>query len=545
MKKTVSMFLAGILMLALCACGETPPPTTDISPSGSVTAIELTVGEEKSIDAGSGDWTSSSVAVRIREKDGKLIMRGVSEGVSKVTDGVTVYLVSVVVKPADMTVENAYIEIDASKSAQAEIVVTGREPSEFTYETGDDAIATVDGKGNVRARGNGVTFVTVTDKKSRVTKRVSVAVSGMSPLLRVSYLNTGVLPVRGHVQGVCADRYGETFYYSMTDALVAQSADGTILGAVTGIDGHLGDVAYNEKDGYVYGSLTFGEEKSYIARFDPQKITRFGMSPDEACSVIYIGTPIEDMRSQGGYGSQGQKLSEEWMPLGGKFGLSGTIDACTFGPKFGDDDGNEYLTVALSVPAYNTEITLSSGVTKRPADRYDNDYLVLVQFDVSDWDQYAVPYSRHETASGPTVFDHTVFFRYLYHDYAIQNLCYDGYTNTYIATAYDAPDKDVSPFNFYFIDPTVVEEKPLIGNGNERGLCVGSKYGLKHGSEAVRGYDFYCGLGFVSTHDGGYYRCEYTYQDYTNNRSNARLQQYIFNLTEEDAETATIPFAKV
>ena len=60
-----------------------------------------------------------------------------------------------------------------------------------------------------------------------------------------------------HIQGIAVDKKNGYIYYSFTTKLVKATLDGKIVGSVDGLVGHLGCIAFNEKDGCVYGSLEY------------------------------------------------------------------------------------------------------------------------------------------------------------------------------------------------------------------------------------------------------------------------------------------------
>ncbi|MBR4889311.1 MAG: hypothetical protein IKU17_09215, partial [Clostridia bacterium] len=61
----------------------------------------------------------------------------------------------------------------------------------------------------------------------------------------------------GHVQGIAVDKERKFMYYSFTTCLVKSDLDGNVIGSVKGLAGHLGCIAYNYKDGKIYGSLEY------------------------------------------------------------------------------------------------------------------------------------------------------------------------------------------------------------------------------------------------------------------------------------------------
>lgn len=536
MRKRLAILFA--VLLALCFTGCNKAPSAGAPKTG---LIELYVGEEAYIRTDNESaWTSSSDAVTVEPTGrGHVRVFGAADGASKVTDGSKTYIVSVrETASSGFVLEKSLLIINASENAYASISVQDRNSDEFVYASDDLDIVSVNSTGVVHGRRNGVTTVTVTDKTTNLSKRVNVSVYGVTASARVANYDTGAILAGGHVQGVDTDRYGDYFYYSFMDRLVKQDSEGRIVGSVTGFDGHLGDVAYNKQDGKVYSTLTSNtEKKCYIAVFDPDAITRMNMMPAEACTFVYVGAPIAALAATNGYG-----LSDEWLATGGKYGVTDGIDSCTFGPKFGVDDGKYYLTLGLGAAAKATKITVNDA-QKSAVDRTDNDYLVIVQFDVSGWGDFAS--SVLAEAGGPESFDGTYFHYYGYHDYGIQNICYDAYQDIYFIAAYDgSKGAATTPYSFYALDAKAVEEKTLVGNGEETGAVISSKYGLSAGNYD-KGYAYFCSVGFVSMHDGSYYMCDVSYTNYNEQKHGAKLDLYEWGLTALNQTTATCPVKKV
>ena len=163
----------------------------------------------------------------------------------------------------------------------------------------------------------------------------------------------------GHIQGIAVDAEQRYIYYSYTTMLIKTDMQGNIVGTVTGLLGHLGDLGFNNEDGRLYGSLEYKNdaigqgilrmEKSsrklqnafYIAIFDVDKITREGMDAekDGIMTTVYLPTVLDDYLAEV-QTAEGKKEH--------RLGCSG-IDGVTFGPKFGKRGGKQYLTVGYGV----------------------------------------------------------------------------------------------------------------------------------------------------------------------------------------------------
>jgi hypothetical protein len=114
-----------------------------------------------------------------------------------------------------------------------------------------------------------------------------------------------------HVQGIAVDKTKGHVYFSFTDKLVKTDLSGKLIGSVTGLVGHLGDLDISE-NGKVYGSLEYkrdaigkgiakelgvksrSEDGFYIAIFNGSRIVR----PQHGCRKRRCGT---DSLHKGGY----------------------------------------------------------------------------------------------------------------------------------------------------------------------------------------------------------------------------------------------------
>lgn len=65
---------------------------------------------------------------------------------------------------------------------------------------------------------------------------------------------------RHHVQGVVVDTVRGEVYFSFTTRLVKTDLNGTVLGSVDGLTGHLGCLTRDSRDGRIYGSIEYKDD---------------------------------------------------------------------------------------------------------------------------------------------------------------------------------------------------------------------------------------------------------------------------------------------
>lgn len=532
--------------------------------------IVLERGKEHYIniqDFPSSIWTSDdeTVAAVVDSGVGFLRILALSEGISVVKNNLNgkhkkEYRIQVIGGEAkDFEFSNGnLISINLTQNEYYQIQLNGVSidelSDEFEFEIADTRLANVSGGGLIRARKTGVTKVFVRHKSSGLTKSANIVIIGDRSARYPRTLDTGGVGTPYHVQGFAADPYGDYFYYSFTDRLIKQNADGEIVGSVVGFPGHMGDACFNEADGRLYVSYMamyeagptklpsmeyLHSKNNYILIFDVEKITALNMAPsDDIVTCVYVGKPVVELATQNGYGPGGDLIQ-----LGGKYGVTNGIDSVAFGPKFGEPDGKLYLTLGLAMPA--AALSIDGFSTNK---RKDNDYITIVQFDVSNWSIYEQPYSALPQADGPSKFDNIYFYYMGYHDYGIQNIEYDAYENVWFLTAYgltnDPADEVQFPnYMFYVLDAEYAQEQTLIGNGGEKGLVLREKYGILHSGSGIRGYNLSYSVGIYAVGDGYYYTAA-NYNDPKDGQG-ARLTLQKWNITKENKEIATAPIIAV
>lgn len=313
----------------------------------------------------------------------------------------------------------------------------------------------------------------------------------------------------GHIQGIAVDAQRKFVYYSYTTMLIKTDLEGNLIGSVTGLLGHLGDLDFNPADGRVYGSLEYKndgigkgilkmENKGamkldnafYIAIFDVDRITRLGMDAekDGIMTTVYLPTVLNDYLAKVEVG--GREVEH-------RFGCSG-IDGVAFGPRFGKSDGKWYLTTTYGVYS--------------DLNRSDNDYQVILQYDVSSWRKYERTLSQERMhQNGPQKPDAQYFAFTGNTTYGVQNLEYDAEQRVWWMAVYKGKKKEYPNYLLYAVDGTAKPQK-----SNLRGvhyvkkalvtpLCTRIE-SLHDNATNVGGWNFaYGSTGLASIGDGLYY----------------------------------------
>jgi hypothetical protein len=330
----------------------------------------------------------------------------------------------------------------------------------------------------------------------------------------------------GHIQGIAVDQKKGYIYYSYTTMLIKTDLQGRIVGSVTGLLGHLGDLDLNEADGRVYGSLEYKNdaigrgilnmEKStrtldnafYIAIFDVDRIDRVGMSAekDGIMTTVYLPTVLEDYLAEVAT-SEGKKAH--------RLGCSG-IDGVAFGPKFGTTSGKEYLTVAYGI--YSEK------------DRSDNDYQVLLQYDTEKWAKYERTLSQddmHQMGPRKPAGQYFVFTGNT--TYGVQNLEYDPFTEAWLMAVYKGVKEHYPNYTLFAADAKARPAKQTLQGIPylKKGLVVPLKAeGLKDETTGIRGWMWGVGSTGMAALGGGYYYFSHNYNSEQGQGSTIRMYRY-------------------
>lgn len=250
-----------------------------------------------------------------------------------------------------------------------------------------------------------------------------------------------------HCQGMAIDQKKGYVYYSYTNTFVKCDLEGNAVGSITGIDGHLGDICFNEKDGKVYASLNPTDKKAlYLAIIDVDKLNEMDVDAikGKLIRTVHLTHVWKDFKA---------KVKNEGKTYSRRYGVSGT-DAMCFGPSFETGKGH-YLTI-------------SCGTTPQ-TERTDNDYQVLVQYDVTGWwDKYGQPLNfKKYHQIGPEDI-HGKFFVYTGNTYyGVQTMTYFDELNLWFLNVYTTRKDNFPKYNLFIVDGDIKPEKKAL-KGQEK-----------------------------------------------------------------------------
>lgn len=253
-----------------------------------------------------------------------------------------------------------------------------------------------------------------------------------------------------HVQGIAVDEVRGFIYFSFTDKLIKMDMSGHLIGSVTGLVGHLGDITFNPATNQVYASLEFkndaiGEGISkklglknsnnidfYIAMFNCSKIVKPDMNAQQGdvLRTAYLKEVVDDYKA---------KVKDGNKEVQHRFGCSG-IDGITIGPSLGEPRSHQrYLYVAYGI----------YGDTSRN----DNNHQVILKYDITALNKYGSILTQNNLHhSGPKAPLAKYFVMTGNTTYGIQNLAYDAYTGDFFVAVYTGTKPQFPNYNLFVID---------------------------------------------------------------------------------------------
>lgn len=251
-----------------------------------------------------------------------------------------------------------------------------------------------------------------------------------------------------HCQGMAMDKEGGYVYYSYTNTFVKCDMEGNAVGSITGIEGHLGDICFNPKDGKVYASLNpEGKKALYLAIIDVSNLNKMNVDALKGGLIrtVHLTHVWKDFSA---------KVKNQGKTYSRRYGVSGT-DAMCFGPSFETGTGH-YLTI-------------SCGTTPQ-IERTDNDYQVLVQYDVTGWwDKYGQPLRYDKVHHiGPDKI-HGKFFVYTGNtNYGVQTMTYFEELNLWFLNVYTTKKENFPDYNLFIVDGDIKPKAKALKNQEKK-----------------------------------------------------------------------------
>lgn len=320
-----------------------------------------------------------------------------------------------------------------------------------------------------------------------------------------------------HVQGIAYDAKAGCMYMSFTSRFLKVDMQGNILASIDRIQGHLGAMTFDPVGRKVYASLeckndqigqgiakvlnvdVVKESVFYIAIIDVDKLDTMGADPEsgEVLRTVCLREPCEDYSARV---SVGGNLVEH------RYGCSG-IDGVTIAPAMGS------RTRSLS-EARKLFLYVAYGVYG-DIDRQDNDYQVILKYDLASLDKWARPVKFGTIhMSGPKKPLEKYFVFTGNTTYGVQNLAYDAHTGDMFMAVYKGKKQQYPNYNLYALS---LGQKPLksaltgvpYDRGRKSQLVLDSSIGLDDVSTGIHGWKFKWGsTGLNPLGDGLWYISE-------------------------------------
>lgn len=311
-----------------------------------------------------------------------------------------------------------------------------------------------------------------------------------------------------HVQGAVVDQQKGFVYMSFTNKLLKYDTQGKLLGSLTGFIGHLGDLDFDPNTGLVYGSLeykndaigkgiaqklgvkTLDENGFYVAIIDVNKITKTDMNAEtekDILKTVYIKEAVDDFNASVKIGDKS---------FSHRFACSG-IDGLALAPSITKpNDGKKYLYVAYGVYGDTT--------------RTDNDYQVILQYDISEWSALAKPLSQESLHhSGPQKPNEKYFVFTGNTNWGIQNLAYDDFSGNFYAAVYKGKKSIYPNYDLFVISSKQSPGKTTVTVDNKKQkvkTLALLNAGQQDEKSQIRGWRFKWGsTGIVPLGDGYFY----------------------------------------
>ena len=296
-----------------------------------------------------------------------------------------------------------------------------------------------------------------------------------------------------HVQGIALDREAGYMYMSFTNRFIKADLQGNIVASIDRIQGHLGAMCFNPENRMVYASLECKDDEIgagiakalgtetvsrsgcvfYIAIIDVDKLTDVGVDPEgsDVLRTVCVKEAGADYKAV---------VSIDGKEYEHKYGCSG-IDGVTIAPPVGKPGGKSMLYVAYGVYS--------------DVERTDNDYQVLLCYDLGKLDRYAETITFGTVPeNGPSKPKAKYFVRTGNTNWGVQNLSYDSHTGNVFMAVYRGKKAE---WPNYYLYAFPLDQKPtkgvLVGMGydnTKHPLLSLAAEGLLDEATGVRGWNF-------------------------------------------------------
>ena len=437
--------------------------------------------------------------------------------------------------------------------------------AKMTYTTADNQTLTVNAVANDNERCiQEVAVLALADEEYPYS---DTQIEILEKFANIPYASTLSLKnsTANHIQGIAND--GKYLYYSYTDGIMKQDmATGETVSVMTGFasSNHTSDCEWYDGKLYVsitkyitYAELDTEESRTranlFMLVIDTDKMVgNIDVNDTDIVKVIYLGLPIIEWANKNGYDENGNELSEEYLGLGGWLGINNNFNSIAFGPKIGGaDDGKMYLTATLG--ACNSTVTVND---QHNYDLVDRDYYPIIQYDISTWSEdWFYTYEEMRTLDdsvfvGPTEIVGMSFYECGAHDYGIETICYDAFSNSWLIEIYPYYGDRYSNYRGYILDAENLVWEEIPYSGGVEGwvfkekcgiLGKGGEYGYVY-SEG-NGWYFGGGVGCTALGDGYYYVALHSRDE--NGLSDCTCVLYRWNINAENQWTAETPFERI
>ena len=292
-----------------------------------------------------------------------------------------------------------------------------------------------------------------------------------------------------HVQGIAIDTLRGCAYFSFTTSLIKTDLQGRVLGSVTGLTCHLGCLDLDEQTGRVYASVEYKNDEIgrgimrimgkqlgqrdntfYIGIFDGDKINRVGIDAQSGGVMRTVFLPQVARFYEDTVVNQGRRVAH-------RYGCSG-IDAIALGPQMGSADGPARLYIDVAVYGDTT--------------RTDNDYQMLLEYDLKTLDRYARPLDQSRPHRvGPKRARRQLFVFTGNTSYGVQNLEYDPTHRWWWMAVYRGSKSRYPNYPLFTVDGTVKPRKQRLQgfDRKEKGLVLTlAAAGARHPATGLRGW---------------------------------------------------------